>query len=100
MKKQIVIVIILLLGIAVSVFLSQKQQILKSRASQEIYNAFAVYTGDSEHFVNCTGNVCTTNTLNITMSVKDLTALELREEVEVAKIEEPRSEERRVGKES
>ena len=89
MKKQIVIVIILLLGIAVSVFLSQKQQILKSRASQEIYNAFAVYTGDSEHFVNCTGNVCTTNTLNITMSVKDLTALELREEVEVAKIEEP-----------
>ncbi|MBI2335058.1 hypothetical protein HYU96_04670 [Candidatus Daviesbacteria bacterium] len=79
MKKQIAIVVILLLGIAVSLFLSQRQQILKGRASLQAYNAFGVSSSDGQ--VSCEGNVCTSNSLNITMSVRDLTALEVTQEV-------------------
>lgn len=80
MKKQIAIVIILLLGIAVSVFLSQRQQIFKSRASLQAYSAFNVASGEPGKYVSCSGNVCETNTLNITISVADLQALNIQDQ--------------------
>lgn len=84
MKKQIAITIILLLGIAVSVFLSQRQQILKSRASLQAYNAFNVASAEAGKYVKCEGNVCETNTLNITISVRDLQALIIQEQQQAA----------------
>lgn len=80
MKKQIAIVIILLLGIAVSVFLSQRQQIFKSRAALQAYSAFNVASSEPGKYVSCSGNVCETNTLNITISLSDLQALNIQDQ--------------------
>lgn len=83
-RKKIIsigVLVILLIGLIVGVILVQKQQIFKSRASLQIYNAFNVGSGEAGKYVNCTGNVCKTNTLNVTISVADLQALETTSEV-------------------
>lgn len=72
-KKQIIIIIILVLGIVFSVTLVQKPQIFKSRA-QEVYNAFEI--NDSEgNSLNCTQNTCQSDSLDIQIKVRDLNSL-------------------------
>lgn len=67
-KLQVVVLAILLIGIIAGVILVQRQQILKSRATQEIYNAFQ--SSDSEgNPLSCEGNVCETKDLDIKIKV-------------------------------
>lgn len=82
-RKKIIgigLTVVLLIGLVVGVVLVQRQQILKSRASLQAYNAFNVASGEAGKYVNCSGNVCETNTLNITISVRDLQALNIQEQ--------------------
>lgn len=81
-KKQIisvVVFIILLLGIPVGVFLVQKTQILKSRASSNpIIDALDI-KDSSGNPITCNSSTnpptCETSTQDITITVKDLSPL-------------------------
>ena len=87
MLKKIIVLVLLLLALPLGLFLVQWQQILKSKASLQAYNAFGISSSNGQ--VSCDGNICSTNTLNITFSLRDLTALEVTQEVAIAKSEEP-----------
>lgn len=80
-KIQFLVIFLLLVSLPVTLFLIQRQQILKSRASLEIYQAFGVTSADPKASVFCSGNICETDTLNIAISLRDLSALEIKEEV-------------------
>ena len=45
-KKALIFAVFLILGLAVGVYLVQTKQIFKSKASQEIYNAFEITEQD------------------------------------------------------
>lgn len=75
-KKQVFLMIILLLGIGVGVYLVKLPQIFKSRANQEVYNTFQVTqtTTDGEtELANCqdteNGYTCNTDSLEINLRV-------------------------------
>lgn len=81
-KKQIigiVGVVLLMVGLGISVYLIQKQQIFKSRASGGNYiNAFEIKDANG-NIIQCDGSTtpptCTTNTLDIKVRVKDTAPL-------------------------
>lgn len=70
MKKQIAIVAILLLGIAVSVFLAQRQQIFKSRADINVSSGLNI-TGSQGESVTCQGQECETEANEVIIQVTD-----------------------------
>lgn len=77
-KKQILtvaVLIILTAGLFVSVYLVQKQQIFKSKASQDVFNAFEVSPADQQKQVGCSEGTCQTDTLDIQIKLKDIEAL-------------------------
>lgn len=67
-KIQILIILLLILGIVVGVILVQRQQILKSKATQEIYNAFERTDAEGNR-LECLGNSCETKTLDVKIKV-------------------------------
>ncbi len=71
---KIFLIILLVSGTIIGVYLVQNKQIFKSKASQEIYNAFefSQTTNQGQVPVSCSGNSCTTNSLDIQVKVKDL----------------------------
>lgn len=82
-KLQIAIVVILIIGLAVGVFLVQRTQIFKPRADVgaiDLTKAFKI-TNDQGVELRCepaqgsTPVTCTTDTLNVQISVKDLNEL-------------------------
>jgi len=79
--KSVIIISLLLVGIIVGVYLVQVQHIFKSRASEEIYNTIEVSqtteSGEKQR-VQCEGNNCTTQSLDIDfkVNVSDLETLE------------------------
>lgn len=75
MKKQIAITIILLLGIVVSVVLSQRQQIFKSRAASEINNALTVTDSEGNDLEYQGRGVYKTKSLDVQIGIRDLEQL-------------------------
>lgn len=73
-KKNIIITLILLIGIAVGVILVQRQQILKSRADVDIQNAFEIMDNEGNQ-LECSDNSCQTKSLDIQIKIKDLNSL-------------------------
>lgn len=67
-KKEVIITIILLLGLAVSAYLIQNPKIFKSRANQELYNIFTINqideSGNSSQ-LSCDGNNCNIDSLDV-----------------------------------
>lgn len=66
-----------MLGLGITIYLVQKQQIFRSRASQEVYSGFEIkqIKDGSEQPVHCAGGSCTTESLDIKMRVQDLQKL-------------------------
>lgn len=75
MKKQIAIVAILILGIIISVVLVQRQQIFKSKASQQLQNAFEITPADPQKSVSFDGDSYQTDTLDVQIKLQDIEAL-------------------------
>lgn len=82
-KKQIIfllIFLILLLGLVISIYLVQRQQVFKSKATVNMLNAFEI-KDDKGNIINCTPAVgdqppiCETGSLNINIKVKDVNSL-------------------------
>lgn len=75
--KNLVLLLFLVVGLAIGVFLIQRQTNLKSKASSSFVSAFTITDG-SGNVINCTSDnppVCTTSTLNVNVKVKDLAPL-------------------------
>ena len=71
-KKALIFAVFLILGLAVGVYLVQTKQIFKSKASQQIYNAFEITEQDEngqEKRVACVGNECTVESLNLKIKI-------------------------------
>lgn len=86
-KKQIIIIILLLLGILIGLHLVQTPQIFKSRATQELYNTFQLNQTSDEGAtkpVTCgnteNGYTCTTESLDVNLKVDVLELEKLSQE--------------------
>lgn len=60
---------VLLAGLGVGVVLVGRQQILRTRAETDITQAFNIKDGQG-NTINCSNNVCDTNTLDVTIELK------------------------------
>ncbi len=74
-----IVIFVLVVGVGVGVYLVQRQQVVKSKASAgNFVNAFEIKDKDG-NVINCDSNTspptCTTKTLDITVKVKDKTLL-------------------------
>ena len=77
-RKQIISIIltvILLVGLAVGIFLVQRQQIFKSKASQQLQNAFDIKPVDPQKSVSFDGDSYQTDTLDVQIRLQDIEAL-------------------------
>ena len=72
--RQIIILVILLLGLIIGVILVQKQQIFKSRADLNIGSNIEVTDPDGNQ-LNCSGTSCDTKSLDVKVKIKDLNSL-------------------------
>lgn len=70
----IIVVLVLVVGLGVGIYLVQRQQIIKSRATVSFVNAFEIKDGNGV-VITCDGNTnpptCTTPTMDITVKVID-----------------------------
>ena len=74
--SKILILAILLIGLGVGVFLVQKQQIFKSKASTGINSGLSVYSPDGEDAVKYVGdNTYQSSSKNVRVSLKSLQQL-------------------------
>lgn len=67
-KKQIITIIILIVGLVVTVILVQRPQIFKSRADIDISSGFNISDTSGEK-INCEGQTCTTDSEEVTIEV-------------------------------
>lgn len=70
-KKQIFIIIILLLGVAVSVYLATQPQIFRSRATTDVYNAIDIKDAEDGSVITCNGSACTTEADSVKIKLID-----------------------------
>ncbi len=68
--KQIIILILIILGLILGLYLVKQPQIFKSRATTNIYDAFDI-TDDQGNKIYCSDNICTTHSLNINLKITD-----------------------------
>ena len=73
-KWQLIGLSILIIGLAISLYLAQRVQKYRSKASQEILNAFEV-TDEEGRSLEVEGDVYKTQSLDVKIKVKDLEAL-------------------------
>lgn len=75
--RQIIIFAVLLVGLLITLYLVQHQQIFKGRATTDVYSAIHIDKPDNEpnSSITCSGNNCSTNTLNVKISIPDVSAL-------------------------
>lgn len=66
--------VVLLAGLGVGVYLVGQQQLLGTRAEIDITKAFEIKDA-SGNALNCSNNVCETETLDVTIELKDINAL-------------------------
>ncbi len=74
-KKQIIFIVLILVGIAVGVYLVQVQQIFKSKAAINVNQAFEI-KDSSGNVINCNGSTCYTNSQEVQIKLKDKSVLE------------------------
>jgi type II secretory pathway pseudopilin PulG len=67
--KEILIVVVLLLGLGVAVYLVQVQQVFKSRASIDVNQAFEIKDSQG-NVITCNGSTCQTNSDTVTIKLK------------------------------
>lgn len=67
--------LLLLLGVVISVYLVQEQQIFKSKAAIDVSAALEIkdHQGNS---INCSGTTCYTNSDSVTIRIKDIKVLQ------------------------
>lgn len=78
-RKQIISIVfiaVLLVGLGVGIFLVQRQQIFKGRASQQLQNAFEIKPADPQKSVSCSNGTCQTDTLDVQIKLQDIEALD------------------------
>lgn len=61
--------IVLLIGLGVGLILVGRQQILRTRAETDITQAFNIKDGQG-NTINCSNNICDTQTLDVTIELK------------------------------
>lgn len=66
-KKQIILVVILLVGVILGVILVQREVIFKSRANERVYNTIEVTKPSGDRI--CEGNRCDTDDLNVNIKI-------------------------------
>lgn len=66
---SLLVLAVLLAGLGVGVVLVGRQQILRTRAETDITQAFNIKDGQG-NTINCSNNVCDTNTLDVTIELK------------------------------
>lgn len=75
---HLLLLVIILIGLVVGIYLLQTQKIFKSKASNNMMNAFE-FNNNKNQVLNCDGSVnppvCNTNSLDVTVQVKDLEEL-------------------------
>lgn len=77
-RKSLIIIMILLLAIILGVFLVQRPQIFKSKAGNEVFNAFEVKNSNGQilQFTDNPGTrIYQTDDLNVNINVKDINSL-------------------------
>lgn len=74
-RKPIIILLLLLIGIAVSVYLVQNRQVLKSRAGSEVGNGLRVSNEDGSEVKYDGNNTWRTNTTHNEINIEDLQQL-------------------------
>ena len=67
-KKQVLISVFLLLGIAISVYLMQQTQVFKSKADLDVSSTLDI-SGDRDD-PDCSGDSCTTESDTVTIQLK------------------------------
>jgi len=70
-KKDLVIVILLLIGLVITVYSIQNPNSHQSQAEGSLYNAFNIKDGTGNS-VKCNDNSCATSTLDVDIQLKDL----------------------------
>lgn len=77
-RKSLIVIMVLLVGIILGVFLVQRPQIFKSKAGNEVFNAFEVKNskGQTLQFTDNPGTrIYQTDDLNVNINVMDINAL-------------------------
>lgn len=74
-KKDLVIVLLLIVGLALGVYTVQNPQVFQSQAQGNLYNAFDI-KDSSGNKVNCTDSFCATRSLDVDVQLKDLAPLQ------------------------
>lgn len=77
-RKSIIILILLLLGIAVSVYLVQTRQIVKSRAGSAVGDGLRVSNEDGKEVIYEGNNTWKTNSTHNEINIEDLQQLQTR----------------------
>lgn len=74
-KLEIIVLIILLIGLAVSLWLVGQETLLKSKAAVDTTEAFEIRDSQG-NIINCANNTCDIQSLDITIELKDPSLLE------------------------
>ena len=69
-KRQILIVVLLLIGVIASVYLATQPQILKSRADMDVYSTLDIKDAVTNQTVTCNGAACTTDAQTVKIELK------------------------------
>ena len=73
-RHQILGLIVLLGGLALSLYLVQQQVLLRSKGAGEITSAFEITDGQGTQ-LTCSGDTCETRSLDVQIKLKDIEAL-------------------------
>lgn len=73
-RRQLLLMLILLIGLFIGMTLVRQQQELRSKATQDLFGAIRITTDEPQSHVTCSGNTCQTDTLHVTVH-GDLEAL-------------------------
>lgn len=74
-KREIIILIVLLVGLAVTVWLVGQQTVFKSKAAIDVTRAFEIKDSQG-NIISCENNICDTKSLDITIELKEPNLLE------------------------
>lgn len=74
-RHQILGMILLLVGLALSLYLVQQQVLLRSKGAGEVTSAFEI-TDKEGNPLACSGDTCETGSLDVQIKLKDIGVLE------------------------
>ncbi len=74
--KSVLIIILIIIGLFLSLYLVSRQQIFKSKASSQIWQAFEITDEYGNPIICDENNTCITKTLKVNLKLKDLSPLQ------------------------